>query len=66
MAEEGRAIGQQESQDSGDETLVDPQDIDLNWTGGILSTDGYAVGRRELEKEKQIGENRDREMIYQG
>lgn len=67
LAEEGRAIGKKKSQDSGDETLFDPNENDIRWPDSILRTDQYAVTSENLAEEKQRPQGRgDHPMIYQG
>ncbi|KAL8823655.1 MAG: hypothetical protein Q9191_005661 [Dirinaria sp. TL-2023a] len=68
LAEEGRVIGKKASQNSGDDTLYDPNDNHLPWEGGILRTDQFAIQSHELgEDEKlRLPQTKSEAAIYQG
>ena len=67
MAEEGRATGKKQSEDSGGDDLLDPTENDFRWTAGILRTDQYAVSTEDLQaKEKRARKARNDPLVYQG
>lgn len=67
LAEEGRASGKKQSEDSGGDTLLDPAENDFRWTTGILRTDQYAVSTEDLQaKEKRARGPRNDPLVYQG
>ena len=67
LAEQGRATGKKQSEDSGGDDPLDPAENDFRWTAGILRTDQYAVSTEDLQaKEKRAKKARNDPLVYQG